>query len=103
MPVVLSVGGEDRLESRREGLDLRDQALAVSLGEPHVREAHDITIYEHDACVSVSLHLKMDPEVAIKQAHEVAERVESTLRQDPLVAERANPPRAARATHCRPL
>jgi hypothetical protein len=59
MPVVLSVGGEDRLESRREGLDLRDQALAVSLGEPHVREAHDITIYEHDACASVSLHLKM--------------------------------------------
>ena len=33
------------LEPRREGLDLRDRALAIALAEPHVREAHDIVIY----------------------------------------------------------
>jgi cation diffusion facilitator family transporter len=73
------------LEPRREGLDLRDRALAIALAEPLVREAHDITIYEHDGGASVSLHLKMTPDVAIDQAHEVAERVEASLRADPAV------------------
>jgi cation diffusion facilitator family transporter len=71
------------LEPRREGLDLRDRALAVALAEPLVREAHDITIYEHDGRVSLSLHLKMAPDVALGEAHEVAERVEAALREEP--------------------
>jgi len=71
------------LEPRQEGLDLRDRVLAIALAEPLVREAHDITIYEHDGLVSVSLHLKMAPDVAIDEAHEVAERVEAALRDDP--------------------
>ena len=53
------------LEPRREGLDLRDRALAAALAEPLVREAHDITIYEHDGRMSVSLHLKMAPDIAL--------------------------------------
>ena len=71
------------LEPRQEGLDLRDRVLAIALAEPLVREAHDITIYEHDGLVSVSLHLKMAPDVAVDEAHEVAERVEAALRDDP--------------------
>jgi cation diffusion facilitator family transporter len=71
------------LEPRREGLDLRDRVLAIALAEPLVREAHDITIYEHDGRASVSLHLKMAPDVAIGQAHDVAERVEATLCDEP--------------------
>jgi cation diffusion facilitator family transporter len=70
------------LEPRREGLDLRDRVLAIALAEPMVREAHDITIYEHDGSVSVSLHLKMAPDVAIARAHRVAERVERALRNE---------------------
>jgi divalent metal cation (Fe/Co/Zn/Cd) transporter len=73
------------LEPRRRGLDLRDRVLAAALAEPLVREAHDITIYEHDGKVSVSLHLKMAPDIPIEQAHEVAERVESAVRDDPAV------------------
>jgi cation diffusion facilitator family transporter len=71
------------LEPRREGLDLRDRVLAIALAEPLVREAHDITIYEHDGRASLSLHLKMAPDVAIAQAHEVAERVEAALCTEP--------------------
>jgi cation diffusion facilitator family transporter len=71
------------LEPRREGLELRDRALAVALAEPLVREAHDITIYEHDRSVSLSLHLKLAPDVTIKDAHDVAERVEAALRDEP--------------------
>ena len=75
------------LEPRREGLDLRDRTLAVALAEPLVREAHDITIYEHDGRASISLHLKMAPDVTIGEAHEVAERVEAALRAQPGVDE----------------
>lgn len=71
------------LEPRREGLDLRDRVLAIALAEPLVREAHDITIYEQDGRTSVSLHVKMAPDVAIGQAHDVAERVEAALRDEP--------------------
>ena len=71
------------LEPRREGLDLRDRVLAIALAEPLVREAHDITIYQHDGLVSVSLHLKLAPEVSIAKAHDVAERVEAALREEP--------------------
>jgi divalent metal cation (Fe/Co/Zn/Cd) transporter len=71
------------LEPQREGLALRDRALAVALAEPLVREAHDITIYEHDEQASVSLHLKLAPDVAIGEAHDVAERVEAALRDEP--------------------
>jgi cation diffusion facilitator family transporter len=71
------------LEPQRDGLGLRDRALAVALAEPLVREAHDITIYEHDDGVSVSLHLKLDADVAVGDAHDVAERVEAALRDEP--------------------
>jgi cation diffusion facilitator family transporter len=75
------------LEPRRDGLDPRDRVLAVALAEPLVREAHDITIYEHDGRVSISLHLKLAPVVTIGDAHEVAERVEAALREEPGVDE----------------
>jgi cation diffusion facilitator family transporter len=71
------------LEPRRDGLELRDRALAVALAEPLVREAHDIAIYEHDGRASLSLHLKMAPDVPLEEAHEVAERVEAELRAEP--------------------
>jgi cation diffusion facilitator family transporter len=75
------------LEPRRDGLTLRDRVLAVALAEPLVREAHDITLYEHDGTTSVSLHLKLDPELTIREAHVVAEEVESELRGEPDIDE----------------
>jgi cation diffusion facilitator family transporter len=73
------------LEPRREGLSLRDRALAAALAEPLVRDVHDVAIYRHNGRVSVSLHLKMDPDIALAQAHDAAERVEGALRADPRV------------------
>lgn len=93
------------MEPRQEGLDLRDRVLATALAEPLVREAHDITIYQHDGGASVSLHLKLDPGIAVDQAHEVAERVEAGLRADPAVQdvhthlEPVEQPMAARPEH----
>jgi cation diffusion facilitator family transporter len=73
------------VEPRRRGLDLRDHVLAAALGEPLVREAHDITIFEHGDKVSVSLHLKLPEDLSLQEAHEVAERVEEKVRLQPEV------------------
>jgi cation diffusion facilitator family transporter len=70
------------VEPRARGLEMRDRVLAIALSEPLVREAHDITIYEHesgDDAVSVSLHLKLPADLDISGAHEVAERVEQAI------------------------
>jgi cation diffusion facilitator family transporter len=71
------------LEPRRDGLDLRDRALAVALSERLVRDVHEVSIYDHDGVHSLSLHLKLEPDVRLGVAHEVAERVEERLREDP--------------------
>ena len=71
------------LEPRRHDLDLRDSVLASALTEPLVRDVHDIAIYKHAGRASVSLHLKLDPDVPLAAAHEVAERVEAAVRADP--------------------
>ncbi len=71
------------LEPRRDGLTLRDRALGVALAEPLVRDVHDIAIYRHNGKVSVSLHLKMDRDLPLSAAHDVAERVEAALRAEP--------------------
>jgi divalent metal cation (Fe/Co/Zn/Cd) transporter len=70
-------------------LSLRDRALAVALAEPLVREAHDITIYQHEVNghVSLSLHLKLAADVPVAEAHDVAERVEAALQREPSVDE----------------
>jgi divalent metal cation (Fe/Co/Zn/Cd) transporter len=71
------------LEPRRDGLPLRDVALAAALAEPLVRDVHDISIYKHGERDSVSLHLKLEPDVPLAAAHAVAERVEAVLRAQP--------------------
>ena len=73
------------LEPRRHGLSLRDRALAAALAEPLVRDVHDIAIYRHGDKISVSLHLKIDRDVPLADAHEVAGRVEDVLRAEPEV------------------
>jgi cation diffusion facilitator family transporter len=83
------------VEPRRRGLDLRDRVLAIALAEPLVKEAHDITIFEHDGAASVSLHLKLPADLDLRSAHEVAERVEREIGARPEVV--------AVQTHLEPL
>ncbi len=71
------------VEPRRRGLDLRDRVLAIALAEPLVKEAHDITVFEHGDRASVSLHLKFPDDLDLRSAHEIAERVEQSIRERP--------------------
>jgi cation diffusion facilitator family transporter len=75
------------VEPRARGLDLRDRVLAIALAEPLVKEAHDITIFEQDRSVSVSLHLKFPADLELDAAHGIAERVEEAIRARPGVGD----------------
>jgi cation diffusion facilitator family transporter len=75
------------VEPRRRGLDLRDRVLAIALGEPLVKEAHDIMIFEQPESVSVSLHLKFPADLDLRDAHEIAERIERQIAERPGVAD----------------
>jgi cation diffusion facilitator family transporter len=74
------------VEPRRSGLELRDHILSIALAEPLVRETHDVTIFEQDGSLSVSLHLKFPAELDLQTASAVAERVEQAIRSRPGVA-----------------
>jgi cation diffusion facilitator family transporter len=83
------------VEPRRQGLDLRDRILAAALAEPLVMEAHDITIFEQQDSVNVSLHLKFPAELPLAEAAEIADRVERAILARPRVS--------AVQTHLEPL
>jgi cation diffusion facilitator family transporter len=83
------------VEPRRRGLDLRDRILAIALAEPHVMEAHDVTIFEQGDDVNVSLHLKFPADLDLQEAERIANRVERAICQRPGVA--------AVQTHLEPL
>jgi cation diffusion facilitator family transporter len=74
------------VEPRRRGLDLRDRILAIALAEPQVMEAHDVTIFEQQDGVNVSLHLKFPDELDLREAAQVADRVERAICERPGVA-----------------
>ena len=50
-----------------------------------MHDVHNVAIYRHGDKISVSLHLKMDPDVPLADAHEAAEHVEDVLRAEPEV------------------
>jgi divalent metal cation (Fe/Co/Zn/Cd) transporter len=75
------------VEPRARGIDLRDRVFAIAMSEPLVKEAHDVTIFEQDGQVSVSLHLKFPADLDLQAAHEVSERIEAAIRERPEVAD----------------
>jgi cation diffusion facilitator family transporter len=88
--IEIELPGSDvvvHVEPRRQGLDLRDRVLALALGEPLVKEVHDITIYENGGSASVSLHLKLPADLALPAALAVAGRIEQAIRERPGVSE----------------
>ncbi len=74
------------VEPRRRGLDLRERILAIALAEPLVMEAHDITIFEQNDALDVSLHLKFPADLDLGAAAAIAGRVERAIRDAPGVA-----------------
>ncbi len=60
--------------------NLREQIMATALADPAVGDVHDIRIYTKANNTSiVTLHIKLDPEISLQNAHQVSERVETAV------------------------
>jgi divalent metal cation (Fe/Co/Zn/Cd) transporter len=75
---------------------VRDRAHAAALAVSGVREVHNVTVLRVGVELHISLHLKLPGELALDDAHELAERVERSIRE-------AVPEAAAVQTHLEPL
>src|SRR5215218_3124402 len=83
---------EDELERALPGIDvvvhvepgqaetaLRERAHAAALSVPRVREIHNLSVVSVDGHTELSLHLKLPGELALEEAHEIAEQVERAI------------------------
>jgi cation diffusion facilitator family transporter len=61
---------------------VRERALAAALTVSHVRELHNLKVLDVDGSLEVSLHLKLPGDLALDEAHEIAEQVEAAIRRD---------------------
>ena len=62
-----------------EHVEVRERAHAAALLVPRVREIHNVTVLDVDGRLEVSLHLKLPGEMALDEAHAVAEAVEGAI------------------------
>jgi cation diffusion facilitator family transporter len=67
------------VEPRQADAEVRERVLAAALVDPRVRELHNLSVLEVDGRVEVSLHLKLPGDLALEEAHDVAERVERAI------------------------
>jgi cation diffusion facilitator family transporter len=79
-----------------DGGDLRERAHAAAVGVPRVREVHNLVLVDVNGRTELSLHVKLPGDLALEDAHEIAEQLESAIRD-------AVPEIAGVQTHLEPL
>lgn len=79
-----------------EDAALRERVRAAATSVSHVREIHDVALFDTDQGVEVSLHLKLPRDLPLSVAHASAEAVERAIRD-------AVPQVCAVQTHLEPL
>ena len=75
---------------------LRERAHAAAIGVPRVREVHNISLVDVEGRTEVSLHVKLPGDLSLDEAHDIAEQLESAIRD-------AVPEIAGVQTHLEPL
>lgn len=70
----------DHLMDRELPDDVRENIRRVVLTHPEVRSLHDLRTRASGAGVFIQLHLEMDGDISLVDAHRIADQVESSLR-----------------------
>lgn len=60
--------------------DLRERAHAAATAVPRVREVHNIALVDVDGRTELSLHVKLPGNLALDEAHQIAEELEAAIR-----------------------
>jgi cation diffusion facilitator family transporter len=62
-----------------EDATLRERAHAAALAVPRVREVHNLALVQVDGRTELSLHVKLPGDLALEEAHEIAEQLERAI------------------------
>lgn len=69
------------LMDRELPADMQQQITAIALGEQGVRGMHDLRTRQSGQTRFVQLHLELDDELPLIEAHAIADRVEQSIRE----------------------
>jgi ferrous-iron efflux pump FieF len=58
----------------------RARILGIARAQPEVRDIHDLRTRSAGTHIFVQMHLELDPDMRLSQAHEIADRVEHDIR-----------------------
>jgi divalent metal cation (Fe/Co/Zn/Cd) transporter len=64
-----------------ENTDLRERAHAAAVAVPGIREVHNLALVDVDGRKELSLHVKLPGDLSLEEAHEIAEQLESSIRE----------------------
>ena len=70
------------VEPRTVEGDLRERATIAALSVPDVREVHNVRVMHVDGGYELSLHVKLPRGLSLGNAHDVVERLETTMAQE---------------------
>jgi ferrous-iron efflux pump FieF len=79
--VPVARGAVDMLMDHELPVVQREQILAVANAHPHVSGVHDMRTRQAGSDIFVELHVELDGELKLRQAHAVGEQVEQAIRQ----------------------
>ncbi|WP_435118675.1 cation diffusion facilitator family transporter [Halolamina sp. C58] len=65
--------------------DLREEIVAAALGHPEVQGAHDVVAHYVGPEVDVSLHIEVEGDMTVREAHEIETEVINAIRDLPEV------------------
>jgi ferrous-iron efflux pump FieF len=69
-------GALDMLMDRELSDEVRGRIRAIALSNPRVRSVHDLRTRAAGRSIFVQMHMEMDPDMLLREAHEVADAVE---------------------------
>jgi ferrous-iron efflux pump FieF len=72
-------GALDMLMDRELPDEARERIRALALANPAVRSVHDLRTRASGPTIFVQMHLEMDPDMRLDQAHAVADAVEAAI------------------------
>ena len=71
----------DMLMDREVPEEIRNRIYEIAQSHPDARMAHDLKTRRSGSTMFIQLHLEMDPQISLLQAHRIADEVESMLHE----------------------
>jgi len=77
----IGIGAYNVLMDRELPEDARERIKAIVRGHPLVRDMHDLRTRSSGMTTFIQLHMELDPQMSLREAHVVGDEVEAAIRE----------------------